>query len=109
MKLTKKNVLKFLKDEGACASGMRQLRRLLRQKKSMEYVFERMAKIESKGDDWNLGWLFEQMDQRLCNQNWNHRSTYYRDNLTTFQDFKKLFEQMETYEESLEREERERF
>ncbi len=68
MKLTTKNVMKFLKqnDVEPCTEGMKALNKLLRQKKSMEFVFNKMLNMRTTENQISYAqWLYNQVHIQL--------------------------------------------
>lgn len=99
MQLNKTNLKKYLKylaeDDGywgsraPCRSGVLQLNRLLRknatQKRSLKTVFENMQELEKETGGFNIGWLYEQMTDKMVDDSSD----------VSFNEFKKAFEKLD--------------
>ena len=95
MKLTTKNVKSVLKsmEMKPCKEGMKALEKLLKQKRSMEFVFNKMSIM--RRDDYEVSyadWLCNQMRVRVWQKTGAMPSTHLYP--TTFKNFKTLFEML---------------
>ena len=94
MKLTTKNVKKFLnsKDTGACKQGMKALNKLLLQKRSMEYVFNKMNTMRRMEHEVSYSeWMCTVLRRRLWNLGYDFPCYC---SAPTFGSFKTLFERL---------------
>ena len=92
MKLTTKNVMMFLKKSSPCKQGMKALDKLLKQKQSMEFVFNKMNDMRRNELEVSYAaWMCGIMRTELHRNGVSFPTSLY---MPTFKNFKILFEKL---------------